>query len=124
MVVSVRLFVPAKRYYGLITGLGLPESALVYKSYRYYQKGIYSSARELKQMAPPLRDLYVESCSSAGPMDCVLQASPMGSVFFSWSHGQHPSGHSEALVYLKKISSWITVMNYVLKLFEVIPEVY
>ena len=77
-------------------------------------------------MAPPLRDLYVESCSSAGPMDCVLQlapwvacssAGPMDSTLLV------ESGHSEALVYLKKISSWITVINYVQKMFKVNPEV-
>ena len=90
MVVSVRLLVLSKQYCGLITGLGLPESALVYKSYRYYQKGIYSSARELKQMAPPQRDLYIEM-STAGPMDSVLQLAPWV-AFFSWSNGQHSSG--------------------------------
>ena len=124
MVVSVRLLVLSKQYCGLITGLGLPESALVYKSYRYYQKGIYSSARELKQMTPPQRDLYIEM-STAGPMDSVLQlapwvacssAGPMDSTLLV------ESGHSEALVYLKKISSWISVLNYVQKMFEVNPE--
>ena len=96
----------------------------MYKSYRYYQKGIYSSARELKQMAPPQRDLYIEM-STAGPMDSVLQlapwvacssAGPMDSTLLV------ESGHSEALVYLKKISSWISVLNYVQKMFEVNPE--
>ena len=96
----------------------------MYKSYRYYQKGIYSSARELKQMTPPQRDLYIEM-STAGPMDSVLQlapwvacssAGPMDSTLLV------ESGHSEALVYLQKISSWISVLNYVQKMFEVNPE--
>ena len=82
----------------------------------------------LKQMAPPHRDLYIQS-SSASPMDSVLQGSPMGTVFFSWSNGQHSSGHSEALVYLKKNPAWDFSAsnldfseNYVQKMFDINPE--
>ena len=59
--------------------------------------GIYSSASVLKKMAPPHHDLYYLE-SSASPKDSVLQGSPMGTEFVGWSNGQHPSGHSEALV--------------------------
>ena len=78
-------------------------------------------------MAPPQRDLYIEM-STAGPMDSVLQlapwvacssAGPMDSTLLV------ESGHSEALVYLRRFHHCnpIVVMNYVQKMFKVNPEV-
>ena len=82
-------------------------------------------------MTPPQRDLYIEM-STAGPMDSVLQlapwvacssAGPMDSTLLV------ESGHSEALVYLKKNPAWDFSAsnldfseNYVQKMFDINPE--